>query len=150
MPTTTPSSGQRITMLTAQASALATLDSSWIRKKSSARPVRNAISAATTTAARLINTALILSPRTSRTTPTTTLNTIAAAAPQPIDEPDTNQPTTNATGGRLASRAPLRPPSRLASDSRRATGGRGFSDGVSFTLSTLPDPPWPPAPAGRR
>src|SRR5690606_36214497 len=118
-PTTTPSSGHRTTMLAAHTSALATLDNSCGRKKSSGLPVYIAMSAATTTAARLISTARGLPPRAVRITPAITLTAIAATAPQPMDEPPASHPPTNATGGRLASTAPRRPPSRVASDSRR-------------------------------
>jgi hypothetical protein len=119
VPTTRPSSGQRTTIDTAQASALAALLTIWTRKKSTARPVYRAINAATATPSRPNSTARGRPPRTSRTTATTTPTSTAAPPAQATGkvQPDasaTVNAATNATTGTVASTAAPRPPSRSA------------------------------------
>src|SRR5262245_2631980 len=69
-----------------------------------------------------MSTEIGLSPRTSRITPTTTPTATAAAPPAMIGSnrvhhPAASQPRTYAAAGRVASSAPLRPPSRVLRDS---------------------------------
>jgi hypothetical protein len=104
-------------MLTIQASALAALLSSWSRKKSSARPVRNAINAATQTPSRPISTARGRSPRPSRQNETPSAAATAPPAPHQIDCPPASHPARKPAAGRVASSAARFPPSSSASDS---------------------------------